>query len=202
MIIPRTLVRHYLRALLISAIGEDVGGRVYVGRPNQTMRDQLPFVLIMPLVEEIANQGGSQYCPQDYERVMTATILAVVEQPNDYLQIEGAEDRLDVIGRKIEKAMREDKRFQRRLSSWTGQISDTGILAGSRLESVSVDLESESESSIAAMQITYGLLYEDDSDNTKREKDFESFLIELRRVGWDSETVDPILIAAEGDVND
>ena len=201
MIIPRTLVREYLKALVVDAVSDDVDDRVYVGRPNPVLRDQVPFVLIMPLNEVVTEQGGSRYVPQDYERIMTAAILVVVEQPNDPSQSEIAEDRLDTIGRKIEKGMREDGRFQKRLSSWTGQIGDIGIIAGSRLASVSVDLESESETSIAAMQLTYELLYEDESFNTKREKDFESFLIELRRVGWDSETVDPILIAAEGDIN-
>lgn len=201
MIIPRQLVREYLTAVITASAGDDVGGRVYVGRPNPVLRDQLPFILIMPLNEAVTEQGGSRYMPQDYERVMTATILVVVEQPNDPGESETAEDRLDTIGRKIEKGMREDKRFQKLLDSWEGNIGDEGVLAGSRLASVSTDLESESETSVAAMQIVYELLYEDESFNEKREVTFDSFLAELRRVGWNEETVDPILIAAEGDVN-
>jgi hypothetical protein len=202
MIIPRQLVREYLAALVTASAGDDVGGRVYVGRPNQVMRDHLPFILIMPLNEVVSELGGSRFVPHDYERIMTAEILVVAEQPNDPGESETAEDRLDTIGRKIEKGMRDDQRFQKLLSSWEGNFGDEGILSGSRLASVSTDLESESETSVAAMQLTYELLYEDESFNTKRETDFESFLIELRRVGWDSETVDPVLIAAEGEVND
>jgi len=201
MIIPRKLVREYLKDLITDAVGDDVGGRVYVGRPNPTTREELPFVLILPLSESISPLGGNQQVPQDYLREITATLLVVVEQPNDYTQSESAEDRLDTLGRRVEKAMREDKRFQKRLPTWTGNISDTGVIAGSRIDSVTVDLESESESSIAAMQLVYMLWYEDDSENEKRERAFESYLIELRRVGWDESTVDPVLIAAEGDID-
>ena len=202
MMIPRTLAREYLKVLVIDAVEDDVDDRVYVGRPNPVLWEQVPFILIMPFSEIVSEQGGSRYIPQDYERIMTANILVVAEQPNDPSQSEIVEDRLDVIGRKIEKAMREDKRFQKRLPSWAGNIGDEGILAGSRLAAVTTDLESESETSIAAMQLTFELLFEDESFNTKREQDFESFLIELRRVGWNEETIDPVLIAAEGEVNE
>jgi hypothetical protein len=200
MIIPRKLVRDYLVNVVGNALSPDVGDRIYEGRPNPVPSDQLPCVWLVPFSESMEKQGGTDYIPMDIDRKMNAVILIVVEPPNDPSESTTVQDRLDEYGRKLEKAMKEDRRFQKLLDSWSGQASDEGVLAGSRLITVDTDIESGSESPTAVMQLVYELLREDTTENEKRWDDFQSYLIELRRVGWDASTVDPILIAAEGDV--
>lgn len=201
MIVPRTLVREYAKQLVSNAVESEVADRVYVGRPNPVMFSELPFVLIMPITETVVKQGGSEYLPLDFDRIMSLSIFIAVDRPTDPSESLLVEDRLDVIGRKIEKAFNNDRRFQKLLSSWSGDIcGDDGILSGSTIRSVEVDLESEAESTIAVMQLNYELLYEDRTTSEKRENLFESYLWELRRVGWDDDTVDPVIIAAEGDL--
>lgn len=202
MIVPRILVRSYLQQMLQTALAEDLDDRVFVGRPNPVMREDLPCVLILPISETIVKQGGSDYMPLGYDRIMSCTLMVVMEHPRDPSGGLNIEDRLDIVGRKIENAVKEDRRFQKDLPGWAGNPGDDGVLGGSRLISVDVDLDNESESNIAVMQLVFEFLYEDLSYNEKRSQTFESFLIELRRVGWDETTVDPVLIAAEGDVND
>jgi hypothetical protein len=195
----RTVIRAYCWDLVKSAVADMVSDRVYLGRVSPTTIKELPCIIIGSLDELIEPMGGTQHVPDGLERTITVpfyTIARVPQSANDSAELE---DFLDLIGHKIEIEFTEDRFFQKRFPAY-GLDMDYGILAGNRLTAISADRKAETEFGLAVQVMTYELLYEDEGINEKQTNMFNSYLLELRRVGWTESTVDPVLIAAEGDL--
>lgn len=184
--------------MLVDAM--DVGGRVFQSRPNDLVIEQLPAVCVYFDTEPVNVSEGGNYIPHAYERALQMTIDVIAEQPNDPDNLDRAEDILDSLARSAEVAIGNDYRFQARLDGYNNNLSDAGLLMGSRLTNVEAVQVDTADRTIVIQSLSYELLYEDHAFEPERMRAFESYLIKINRVGWDGDTVDPTLIGAEGDV--
>lgn len=195
---PRTVIRAYAWDLLKDAV--DVGGRVYLSEPNPIIFDRLPVVAIYFLNEPIEISAGDRYIAREYERKLNLAIDIIAEQqvdPDGALKVENL---LDGLGRQVELAMFNDNFFWKRLTTYTGENSDPGLLQSSILVNTTPHaVKTDSEKILAAQRLDFELTYLDNVFVEHKADIIESYMMEIRRVGWDESTVDPVLIAAEGD---
>ena len=197
---PRTAITAYTWALLKDNV--DIGGKVFPQKPNKAMLSQLPCVCIYFIAEPVVVSSGDSYVPTQYERQLQLAIDVLVQQQVTSSG-ERIEVRLDQWGRQIEEAISDDPFYSKRLSSCTGNIkTDPGLICGARLTGTTpYDISEEpGEVTAAAQSLVYELPYLDYAYPEHKWELMTSFMMEIRRVGWDEATVDPVLIASEEDL--
>ena len=198
MIHPRTAIRVYAWDMLKAAI--DVGGKVYLNRPNPVLTYDCPFATIYFSTETTEVKEGDRYVPQLYERKLGLVIDVCDEQPVDPDKLQRVEDRLDLLARQVEREFSKDIFFQRRLDGYSNEITDPGLIAGLRLVSTIPDsLQLNNDRVLATQSLTFEITYTDEAFVEKKGGIFESYLMQINRVGWDGSTVDPTLIEAQGE---
>lgn len=196
---PRTAIRYYAYETIKDAV--KMGDRVYMSRPYPIYFMELPAIAIYFSGEQIDIMAGDRYIPQEYERRLNLTIELIDTQPTDPDKSLLVEDQLDLRARKIERAFYDDVFFQKRLSSYTGSIDDPGLIAGVRLLSCTPgDIDLNGEFVVAVQKLEVEISWADYGFVEKKMEAFDSYLMQINRVGWDEQTVDPVLIAAEGDL--
>jgi hypothetical protein len=183
--------------MIKDALGID---NVFQVRPNSLSYTQLPAVCVYFASENLEVSEGDRYIPDQYDRNLLLAVDIFAEQPNDPDSVVRVEDELDSIGRVIEQAFFDDYFFTKRLSTYTGGNADPGLLARTLLRSVTpYQTEGGSDRVISGQVQQWELAYIDDALVEKKAEFIKSYLMEIKRVGWDDQTVDSTLIAAEGD---
>lgn len=198
MIHPRTAIRAYAWNRIKNAV--NIGDRVYLSRPHPVYFLDMPAIAVYFSQEPADIISGDRFVPQEYERRLQLTVEIMDEQPTDPTGSLRVEDRLDLLGRKIERAFYDDVFFQRDLPGYTGEIDDDGLISGLRMLGVSPDnVEIGSERIIAIQRLDFEMPYADDAFVEHKNELLESYMLEIRKVGWDDYTIDPIRIAADSD---
>lgn len=197
---PRTAILYYASDLV--AANTDVGGRVYLHRPTNLDIYELPAVCIFFSGEQILPFTGGSQIPDEYLRSAAINIDVFAENPNDPDNIFRVEEFLNSLCRQIELALFDDIFFSKRLPSYTGSLSDPGLLSSISLASVEPYEIDSGEHILMCQRMTFNFSYIDLMFSEKKTSEIESYLVEIRRVGWDEDTVDPVLTAAEGDFDD
>ena len=198
MIHPRTAIRAYAWSILKDNV--DVNERVFLNRPNPLLLEELPAITIYFNSESVEIAEGDRHIVQQYERKLNLVIDVLMEQPTDPDQFQRVEDELDLLARQVEREFHKDIFFNKQIEGYTGLGYDPGLLTGLRLLSTIPDsIESNSDRVIACQSLTFELCYLDDAFLEEKGGIFESYLMQINRVGWDEDTVDPTLIEAEGD---
>lgn len=196
---PRTVIRNYAKAALEDKV--DVDGRVFLNRPSSLLLSELP-ALVVYFTNEIAEiNQGDQYVPQAYERILSLTVDVLAES-NEI--DEDVETVLDSLAKQVETCFFNDIFFSKRLPGYNGNITDDGLLAGSRLiNTMPEDLSDEnSETIIACQSIVFELVYLDQAFTDSYLDDFDEYDVKFNRVGWDEDTIDPTLIEADGEIDE
>lgn len=197
----RKLIRHYAKELLKEQV--DVGGRVYVNRPSPIFLEETPCVLVYPSTEQNTVISGDEYNPKVYQRnLILNTDVLVTEQirpDTDYLDNQAADDLLDDLCEQVEKAFHDDWYFFRLLKDYDSAEAQGGLLMGmAQTSTTAYVIDTDGERRIVAQRITWDLPYEDDAFKDKKWPSFNEFYSYFMRVGWDENTVDPILREAKG----
>lgn len=195
---PRSAILTYALDTLRDAV--DVGGRVYLSRPNDLDTYELPAVCMYFTGETETVLAGSQMIPDEYNRLMTMRIDVLCEQPLDPDYELWVEVSLDSIARQVELAFFGDIFFAKRFPGYSGSLRDPSLLTGLRLVSVEPYELELTDRIVGAQSLTFELGYNDSAILDRKYGYFESYLVEIRKSGWDEDTVDPVLTSAEGDL--
>jgi hypothetical protein len=192
---PRIAIRKYLIELLKDKI--DIGNRVIAGRPNPFNIRNLPCLAVYFTIDSPAITSGDIYIPKIYERTLTINIDIICEQPTDPDNDLLIDDELDIFAGQIEAYLHEDRFFSRKLSSYTGNFRDPGLINGLNLsDTTPYNIETGGERLIGAQNMQINLIYNDYAIFEHKANIFEEYYMEVTR----QTAVDPILIAAEGDL--
>lgn len=194
---PRTAILYYAWDTLHEAL--DVGGRVYLHRPRNLDFYEFPAACVFFEGETIVPFSGSEQIPDEYLRSADISLNIFVENPNDPDKELRAEAYLNSLGRQAELALHDDPFFAQRLSSYTGSLQDPGLISGLSLTTVEPFRTEVNDRIIMCQSLTFRMSYLDTPFSIKKFEAVESYLVEIRKVGWDENTVDPVLTAAEGD---
>ena len=195
---PRSAILTYALDTLRDAV--DVGGRVYLSRPNDLDTYELPAVCLYFTGEPVSVLAGSAMIPDEYNRMLTVRIDIFCEQPLDPDQESWVEISLDSIARQVELAFFNDVFFAKRFPGYSGSLRDPSLLTGLRLVNVEPYELELTDRIVGAQALTFELGYNDCAVPDRKFGYFESYLVEIRKSGWDEDTVDPILTSAEGDL--
>jgi hypothetical protein len=195
---PRTAILYYAWDLLKSAV--DVGDRVYLHRVRGLDVCDLPAVCLGFESEENDVHSGSAQGPTSYLRTLSLYVDVFAENPIDPSKTFRVEDRLGSFSRQVELAFFNDLFFSKRLSTNTNSLSDPGLVSGLVLGSVRLFDVEMANRDIVCQRTNFSVSYLDEIYADNKYGFFESYLAEIRKPDWDAETVDPILISAEGDI--
>lgn len=205
MITPRrTLIRHYIKNMLLDEV--DVGGRVFVGRPNAPL-----FIETLPAVnihfgEEPADVNvGDRYHVKDHIKKLETVVTVVVENQlelnEDPYETNRGEDFLDYLSAQVEYAFNDDWMLARRLPNFDPNTNYTGLASGIRLlGTLTYDVESEATRTCIGQSLRYEIPYVSKAYTDRRLSDFREYYAAIVRVGVTEETVDPVLLEILGDL--
>lgn len=193
------MIRAYAWDLIKDEI-KAVKDRVFLSRPNPVLLEELPCINIYFSDETAEISEGDRYIVQQYERKLTLAFDCIFEQPNDPEGLMRVEDDLDECGNQIERALFDDIFFEKRIPGYNPNArTNPGMLAGLRLLSVTPNELEISDRVLAFQTLVFELTYVMDAFIEHRYKTFEEYYMSINRVGWTPTTVDPVLIAAEGE---
>lgn len=199
MIHPRTAIRAYAWEMLKEEM--DVGGRVFLNRPNPYIIKELPAACLYFTTGISLLSEGDRYIPQAYERQLNLTVDVMAEAPTDPNGDIRVEAELDNLSRQAERAFGNDVFFMRRLSgfddTWT---SEDGLIAGSAQIDEEMGLMEIGDRLLSGQTTTFQIKYFDTCFEPERSKYFEYYSILINKMGWNEQTVDPTLIGAEGTI--
>lgn len=200
---PRTAIRTYIKDLLTEKV-KNIGGRVYVNRTDAALRNNLPCINIFNVDEDNEIKSGTKNVVQVYERSYKLQIDCCAEQPNNVDGEETLLDKLDELARQVERYIGDDYFLNKRLDSYNGNPEDDGLASGLNLMRTEFHDVADDEGIVGAQSLIWEILYLDEAfiDYTGRADVYEEYLLQIRRVGSDEDTVDPVLIAAQGDTED
>lgn len=193
---PRTAIRKYIQNLLIAK--DIVGNKVFVNRTDSAMRSELPCINIFNVEEDNDIYEGDKHVVHQYERSYRLQIDCCSEQPNNIEGQEKIEDILDSISREVERAINDDYFLNKMLDSYTGETTDDGLAVGLHLIRTEFNSANDEEGIVAAQSMIWEILYLDNSFIDYKSDIFETYLMQIKKVGWNESTVDPNLIEAEG----
>lgn len=173
---------------------------MYLHRPQNLDVYELPAVCLFFGGETVTVLSGSRQIPDEYTRAASLNVDIFAENPIAPVHGHRVEELLNRIGRQVEMAFFDDIFFSRRLPGSTGALSDPGLLAGAVLESVQPYDVEVSDRIVLCQRLSFTLSYIDLAFSRKKAEFFDSYLVEIRKNGWDEDTVDPVLTSAEGDL--
>lgn len=204
-LLERSKIRHYLINLLKDEV--DVGGRVFANRTESPfVQEELPAICVTFTNEPAKVIVGSSYLPKEYEKALGVTISGVVEEGNvpgvELDTGDAGEDYLDWLMGQAEEAINADKRLSKRLEGYNPATNREGLTFGAVLvNTVTYDVDTKSEKRLIAQDKTFIFPYNTKAYSNIRLNDFLTYYAAIVRVGSTEETVDRVLIAAEGDIN-
>ncbi len=204
-VVTRAEIRRYAVELLKA--GVDVGGRVYPNRPSPLFLEELPCVFVFFETEATGIMSGDQYHVREYQRDVQLVVCVVVEgnrAPGDVSDDDQrGDDFLDYMGHRIEQAFFNDRHFARLLPDFDPNTNLRGLTLGQRLVSTTpYEVDTESERRMLAQDLHWLIPYRTRGYIDKKYKSFEEYKVEITRVGVTPSTVDPVLISAEGELDD
>lgn len=201
----RAKIRHYLADMLKEKV--DVGGRVFINRAKSaTFIEELPAINITFSDEENKVIVGSEFFPQYYQRnasiIITIAAEEIIAVDDELNTSRKGEDFADYLADQIESALGDDWNLSKRHHDFEENNPEkTGLTFGHQITGSSLyEVEVDSERKIIAMDIRVTFPYEKKARPIKRYGYFESYLADIVRVGATDETVDPVLVSAEGDL--
>ena len=202
----RSQIRHYIINMLKDEV--DVGGRVYANRPTSPIvLEELPSVCVYFGDETTDVIAGSGFHVKEYERkallVITIQVEEIIDPTTPINESTKGDDYLDFLGHQAERAMFHDWRLARRLPDFDPEERRAGLTHGSRLEGVSTyEPETEGERRVIAQDLRFLIPYRTPGYKDLKLDDFQSYYAALIRVGSDETTIDRVLLAAEGEIED
>lgn len=200
----RTPIRKYVRALLRDGV-PDVGGRVWSGRPSPRFLESLPCILISYGPEQTEIISGGERAPKEYERRFRLNIDVIVRDlvdpsvpANDPEENDTAEDQADLIAGQVEKVLADDWTLGKRLADWSPE-EGAGLSLGLRIISTDpYNIGDNVEPRAIVQRLTIEIPYETPAYIDKKYRTFREYQADIMKPGWDSETIDPVLLSAEG----
>ena len=199
----RTGIRKYVKNLLRLKVTE-VSNRVWFDRPSSRYLDMLPCVLVSTGPEQVEIISGSENTPKVYLRrlrlqvdILTRNLLSESDE-FDPDSNETAEDTADMIAGQTEKCLADDCTLGRLLPTWNPETGE-GLARG--LSIISTDpynIDSDTEVRVLVQRITIEIPYETNAFIDKKFTSFREYFMSINKVGYDSTTIDPILLSAEG----
>ena len=200
----RAAIRHYLINMLKDNV--DVGKRVFQNRETSPLfLEELPVVCVKFGHEVNDVIVGSEFRPKEYQRELTVTISAVVDDtinPDvDINENQQGEDKLDWLMEQVEHAIEFDWRLARRLPGFSVANKTPGLTFGSRQTgTVTYSVETDDERRLIAQDTTYVFPYNTHTYRDLKLPDFNAYYAAIIRVGSDENTTDRVLLDAEGEL--
>jgi len=200
---PRTAIRLYAVDLVKANV--DVGNRVFANRPSPIFLHELPAALVYFSDEQNDVIGGDTYRPRVYQRNLRLNVDLLVEEqlrPDiDPQQNQVAEDLVDELADQCERAFGDDWIFAQLLPGYDANTNWTnGLLLGSRLVATTpYNIDSEGDIRIIAQRLQWELPYDTGKQEDKKYRNFLSYKADIIRIDSDEDTVDRVLISAEGE---
>jgi hypothetical protein len=198
----RSEIRHYLINLLREKI--DVGGRVFSNRATSPVfLEELPAVCVTLMDESTEVIAGSQYLVKEYRRDLNVTITVAVEEVRDpdsnINENQKGEDYLDYLALQVERELFYDYRLARRLPGFDPNTNMVGLTHGVRLTGVSTyDVDTEGDRRVIAQDLRFIYPYQSPGYVDLILPEFSEYYAAIIRTGSTEETVDRVLLAAEG----
>lgn len=201
----RTAIRRYAVELLKNKV--DVGRRVFPERPSPIFIQEVPCVLVYFVSEPVDIIVGDTYSPKEYQRNLRVSVdvwTNATIDPEDIEENPGvndsqdAEDRVDYLAWQVERAFSDDWLFAQMLPGYDAN-NPQGLTMGMRLVSTDpYNVDVESETLAIAQSLQWEIPYETSAYVDKKYADFAEYQTDIMRVNWDENTVDPVLLSAEG----
>ena len=203
---PRSAVRKYVGLMLTEKL--DVGGRVFINRTSPPDENEIPCALVSTDEETARAIGGTEYVARVRQRGLLVNIDILVTEEirpgTGQHKNEAADDYLDRLGWEVEQAFDDDLFFEKLLNGFDVNKSvNTGLLLGQRLVSTTpYSTDSKGGTRLLGQRIQYELPYETETQGNKKYDDFLEYYAAIIRDGSTVDTVDRVLIAAEGETTD
>lgn len=201
----RGKIRRYIVDMLRETV--DVGGRVFANRPTSAVfQHELPVVLVYFEDEDNQVWVGDSLHQKVLRKNLEVNVTTVVENIYDPTanldDLRMGEDYLDFLVEQVEDSLHFDHTLARRLPEFDPNHNFLGLVQGSMQSgSTTYEVETDGERSMIANTLKVTYAYERDTFKDKRFASFDEYLAEIVKVGATSETVDPVLIAAQGRIN-
>ena len=168
--------------------------------------EELPAVNITFGEEENKVIDGSEFFPKWYE--CTSSIIAtvvcddIINASDGINESEKGADYIDYLAEQVEQTIGDDWYLSRRHPDYDeDRPEQTALTDGHRITGSSLyEVEVDSERRLLAIDIRIQFRYEKKARPTRRLRDFQTYLADIVRVGATDETVDPVLMSADGDV--
>ena len=199
---PRTFIIEYLINLLKLKV--DVGGRVYNTELTDINLENLPCVFVYWRNDEGEMHVGDSHRQKVNKRTLPVSIVVCVEEAHNEGGINHLNPTLkniDDFCAQIETALDDDENFEKLLEGYiVGSNTNSNLLFASGYTGTELFKGSwDGGTAILGSEIKYDLVYLKDTFEDKKLNDFESYLINFVKPGFDETTIDPIIIQAEGD---
>lgn len=201
----RSAIKHYAVNMLKTQI--DVGERVFANRPDPIFLEELPCICVYFDEETTDILSGDRYHVREYQRETMLVVCIVVEDlvaPQTSINIsQRGEDFIDYLGYQVEQAFFDDIHFARNLTGFDPNTNVQGLTLGQRLLSVApYEVAIENEKRMIAQELKWVLPYQTPGYVNKKYPTFAEYYADIVRVGSTEETIDRVLIAAEGPLTD
>ena len=189
----RSFIRNAVVAILSKA-DLDVK-KIEQSKPTPDLLNQVSVVTVYNGTETPSIISGTEFVPQQYQKQFQLHIdVITTDLPN-------AEEWLDEQSGKIEDALGADP-FLERITKEIDPEACTNFMMGARLEDVSpFSSESDAEHVWYGTGITYTYIYDQSVVPDWKLKEFLSYFVQITKTNVDQNTVDPVLIEAEGTTN-
>jgi hypothetical protein len=185
----------------------DVGGRVYSNRPDSPLfLEEVPAICVTFGQETNEVFVGTDFKPKEYLRHLTLVITAAVDSAKDpdadINESQEAEDYLDWLMEQVEHAVEDDWRLAKRLTGYSPTKHTPGLTHGSKQTTTATyEVTTDDERRLLVQDTTYVFPYITHTYRDKRLPDFLEYYAALIRVGSNEETVDRVLLDAEGELS-
>ena len=181
----RKFIKKAYREVLVGA-DLDVK-KIEIGRPHPTKLNDGPIVLIYNGDEEVSVLSGSEYVPTQYKKTFQFTVDAITPASPE------GDDWLDDISGQIEFAMLADI-FLENITK-----KDQPAIHGLKLvRTRPYNIEDESEHTWWGTSLIFETAYDQNAYPDKKTVYLEEYDVEITKTDVDENTIDPILIEAEG----
>lgn len=202
-LVTRAVIRHYLVDMFKDEV--DVGNRVFANRPSDAFLEELPCLFLFFEDEPTEIIVGDRFGVKVYQRTAQLNVCVVCEglrTPDESAKNKG-EDFLDFLGHQVEQAFYNDWRLARRLKDFDPNTNYEGLTHGNRLVSVTpYEVDTDSERRMLAQDLRWVVPYQTNAFVDKKYDSFEAYKADIIRVGSTAETVDRVLLSAEGELDE
>lgn len=199
----RTAIRRYLIQLITDTV--DLKGKVFPNRPSPIFLKEVPCCLIYFESEPAQVIVGDTYNPKQLQRDLRVNIDFLMDEiinpelAGDNIN-QDTEDQLDFYSWQAEQAIFDDWRLIKLLPS-DHILKKVGLSLGGRLVNCDpYNIDTGSDRRIVAQRNQFEIPYDSDTYKDLKYDDFKAYQADIKRVGFDENTVDPTLLGAEGTI--